>query len=316
MTIHHIHRLHHVNRFIKGLALACFAVGTNLPAEVTKVEEPFRGVSFEDLRRIQAALPAEAPAKPSQSRKLMIFDRNVSYGGHKSIPHASLAFILMGAKTGAFEAVVETEPSAFEKVNLEQYDAIFFNNTVGNLFQDEDLRQNLANFVENGGGLMAVHASSTAFTFWPGQKEDWPLFGEILGARGASHRINTEEVVVKLEDPDHPVLAAFDGKSFTFKDEFFRFKDPYSRERVRVLLSFDTERTDMNQGRAYGDVVREDGDYPVAWVRQHGEGRVFYSTIAHNPYVFWDATMLEFYLAATQFVLGDLPGSTTPSAQR
>jgi hypothetical protein len=30
--------------------------------------------------------------------------------------------------------------------------------------------------------------------------------------------------------------------------------------------------------------------------------------------VFWDPTMLQFYLAATQFVLGDLPGSTAPSA--
>jgi type 1 glutamine amidotransferase len=40
---------------------------------------------------------------------------------------------------------------------------------------------------------------------------------------------------------------------------------------------------------------------------------VFYCTIAHNPSVFWDAKMLEFYLAATQFALGDLPASTAPS---
>lgn len=135
-------------------------------------------------------------------------------------------------------------------------------------------------------------------------------------ARGASHRISTDEVVVKVEDPEHPVVEAFDGKSFTFRDEFFRFKEPYSRENIRVLLSFDTEKTDMNQGQAFGNCMRQDGDYPVAWVRQHGEGRVFYCTIAHNPYVFWDPTMLKFYLAATQFVLGDLPGSTAPSGKK
>ena len=196
-----------------------------------------------------------------------------------------------------------------------RYDAVFFNNTVGNLFQDAQLRQNLADFVVRGGGLMGVHATTTAFTFWPGAHEDWPLFGEMLGARGASHRINTEEVVVKLEDPQHPVTACFGGRSFTFRDEFFRFTEPYSREKVRVLLSIDTAKTDMQQGRAYGNCVRADNDYPVAWVRQHGRGRVFYCTIAHNPYVFWDPKMLEFYLAAAQFVLGDLPGATQPSVK-
>lgn len=275
----------------------------------------FRGVTPEGLRKVLAALPETAPARPAKARKLLIFDRNVGYGGHRSVPYANLAFTLMGEKTGAFEVVVETEPSAFEKSHLMQFDAVFFNNNVGNLFQDPQLRQNIAVFVTNGGGMMGVHATTAAFTFWPGAREDWPLFGEMLGARGASHRINTERVTMKLEDPDHPVLAAFQGKRFTFEDEYMRFKDPYSRERVRVLLSFDQERTDMEQGRAYGDVIREDGDYPIAWVRQHGKGRVFYCTIAHNPYVFWDPTLLEFYLAATQFIMGDLDGPTTPSAK-
>ena len=50
-------------------------------------------------------------------------------------------------------------------------------------------------------------------------------------------------------------------------------------------------------------------------MRNYGRGRTFYCTIAHNPYVFWDPKMLPFYLAAAQFVLGDLPAPTIPSAQ-
>lgn len=302
-----------LDRLLTVLLLTCFFTTADLYAQEADTDGPFRGVTQEERELIKAAIPTEAPARPQQPRKLMIFDRNVNYGGHKSIAHANLAFTLMGQQTGAFETVVETEPSAFESKNLQQYDAVFFNNNVGNLFTDPQLRQNLADFVEQGGGLMGVHGTTAAFTDWPGAHEDWPLFGKMIGARGATHRINTEEVVIKVEDPDHPVVSVFNGESFTFRDEFFRFVDPYSRKHVRVLLSFDTDRTDMNQGRAFGNVVREDGDYPIAWVRQHGKGNIFYSTIAHNPYVFWDKNMLQFYLAATQFVLGDLKGSTIPS---
>jgi sugar phosphate isomerase/epimerase len=107
----------------------------------------------------------------------------------------------------------------------------------------------------------------------------------------------------------------FDPAGFEYRDEFFRVHEPYSRHRLRVLLSIDTARTDLNQGAARGACVRADNDYALAWVRACGRGRVFYSTIAHNPYVFWDPRMLEFYLAAAQFALGDLPAPTVPSAR-
>jgi type 1 glutamine amidotransferase/sugar phosphate isomerase/epimerase len=272
-------------------------------------------VSNEQRQRIEAAIPSKAFVSPHKNRKLLIFDLNVGYGGHASIPTANLAFTLMGKKTGAFETVISKDPSVFERENLKQFDAVFLNNTVGNLFEDEKLRQSLLEFVYGGGGLMGVHGTTVAFTFWPGAKEDWPEFGIMLGARGANHRINNEHVFIKLDDPDHPVNRPFGGKGYDYRDEFFRVHEAYSRDRVRVLQSIDTEKTDMNQGTAYGNVIREDNDYAVAWVRQYGRGRVFYCTIAHNPYVFWDPKMLEFYLAATQFALGDLKAPTIPSAK-
>ncbi|MHC4353977.1 MAG: ThuA domain-containing protein, partial [Planctomycetota bacterium] len=266
-----------------------------------------------ERRRVEAAIPSRAPSRPRKRRRLLIFELNVGYGGHRSIPTASLAFTLMGKKTGAFETVISRDPSVFEPESLRQFDAVFLNNTVGNLFTDPALRQSLLEFVYGGGGLMGVHGTSVAFTQWPGAREDWPEFGIMLGARGASHRDSDEHVIIKLDDPDHPVNRPFGGRSYDYRDEFFRIHGPYSRDRVRVIQSIDTEKTDMNQGTARGNCVRDDNDYAVAWVRQYGRGRVFYCTFAHNPYVFWDPKMLEFYLAATQFALGDLPGPTIPS---
>ena len=268
-----------------------------------------------EQEKIEAALPAKAPATPRKKRRLLIFDLNVGYGGHPSARTANLAFTLMGRKTGAYETVVSRDPAVFKPESLKTFDAVFFNNTVGNLFEDTALRQSLLEFVYAGGGLMGVHGTSVAFTRWPeGAKEDWPEFGFMLGTRGAYHYANTEHVFMKLDDPDHPVTRCFGGQTFDFRDEFFRPQHPYSRLRNRVLLSIDTEKTDFS---AYPQDRRRraDNDYAVAWVRHYGRGRVFYCTIAHNPYVFWDARMLEFYLGAVQFALGDLPGPTVPSAR-
>lgn len=272
-------------------------------------------VSDADRQKVEAALPRRAFAKPRKPRKLLIFDLNVNYGGHGSIRTANLAFTLMGQKTGAFETVVSHDPAVFQHASLRQFDAVFFNNTVGNCFTDPELRQNLLEFVYGGGGLMGVHGTSVGFTQWPGAKEDWPEFGLMIGARGANHRANTEHVFIKLDDPTHPLLQAFGGQGFDYRDEFFRVHDPYSRHRLRVLLSIDTEKTDLKQGPGYGKLERTDNDFALAWVRNYGRGRTFYCTIAHNPYVFWDAKMLQFYLAAAQFVLGDMPAPTIPSAK-
>jgi type 1 glutamine amidotransferase/sugar phosphate isomerase/epimerase len=287
------------------LALACLHPPSTL-AQV--VPEPER-------QKVEAALPAQAPVRPAKPRKLLIFDLNVGYGGHRSIPTANLAFTLMGQKTGAFETTVSRDPNVFQHESLRQFDAVFFNNTVGNCFTNAELRQNLVDFVYAGGGLMGVHGTTVGFTKWPGAIEDWPEFGLMIGARGANHRASDEHVFIRLDDPSHPLNRAFGGNGFDYRDEFFRVGDPYSRHHVRVLMSIDTEKTDLKQGPALGRVERADNDFALAWVRNYGRGRTFYCTIAHNPYVFWDTKMLQFYLAAAQFVLGDLSAPTIPSAR-
>jgi type 1 glutamine amidotransferase len=269
-----------------------------------------------ETARIEQAIPRKAPAQPAKPRRLLIFDLNVNYGGHGSIPFANHAFARMGQVTGAFATEVSHDPEVFRPDHLARFDAVFLNNNVGNLFTDPELRDSLAEFVWRGGGLMGVHGTTVAFTQWPGAIEDWPEFALMIGARGANHRENKEHVFIKLDDPDHPVNAVFGGQGWDYRDEFFRVHEPYSRDRLRVLFSIDTTKTDLQQGRGFGQLERADNDFALAWVKPHGRGRVFYCTIAHHPEVFQDPRMLEFYLAATQFVLGDLEGSVRPSNPR
>jgi len=269
-----------------------------------------REVSPEDRTKIEAALPAKALARPKKPRKILVFDRQGiyngrQYGGHASIPHANLAAQLMGEKTGAFTATLSSEPGAISAANLQQYDAVYLNNTVGDVFDTPEMRAAVIAFVANGGGVVGNHGTSVA-------SPQWTEFGEILGATGASHREPTEKATINIEDPTNPLMRAFDGKPFEYVDEFYRLGPPYSRDKVRVLLSIDPIVTDMMQGRCFGQCLRDDNDYPVAWIRQHGKARVFYTSLGHNPDVFWDPRMLTMFLAGIQYALGDLDADATP----
>lgn len=134
------------------------------------VEVPVRATSAKfsvtdaPRQQIEAALPDRAPAAAKRPRKLLIFCLNVGYGGHPSIAHANVALTLAGRKTDAFETVICDDPEVFRPESLRRFDAVFFNNTVGNLFTDPELRQSLADFVYGGGGSMGVHGTTVAFT--------------------------------------------------------------------------------------------------------------------------------------------------------
>jgi len=56
--------------------------------------------------------------------------------------------------------------------------------------------------------------------------------------------------------------------------------------------------------------LRPDGDYPIAWIKSYGAGRVFYSALGHDIFTYTDAQYLQFLADATQFVLGDIKAET------
>ncbi len=227
---------------ISGLAQQAPAPETLAPAQ--KKQAGRRTVTAEERQKVESALPARAPAKPHKPRKLLVVDYR---GGHPSVPCADLAVELMGAKTGAYQAIISHDTSLLSADQLKEFDAVYLNNTVGDIFPPE-LREGFAAYIRNGGGLVANHGSSVA-------SPDWPEFAEILGARGAAHRAADEKIFVKVNDPSNPINAVFGGKGFEFTEEIFRFTVIPPRGKVHTLLSIDVAKTDMNQGRCTSNCV-------------------------------------------------------------
>jgi len=154
--------------------------------------------------------------------------------------------------------------------------------------------ENISQYVAQGGGLVGIHAATDN------------KLGEVFGGFFCGHPWS-ERVGIMIDDPDHVLCKVFEGKNFMVHDEIYQFDRIYSREKLRVLLSLDMAKT-KDKGR------REDGDNAVAWVKQHGQGRIFYCSLGHNRRIFQNAKLLRFYLDGIQFALGDLSADMTPSA--
>lgn len=256
-----------------------------------------------DLARIHQAAPSQAPAKPTKPRSLLVFTLAKGYI-HDATPWGVEALRAIGEKTGAFSVVASDDPGVFERSRLERFDAVCFLNTCYTPFTDETFKANLMGFVKSGKGYVGIHCSAHTFL-------DWPAFGQMQGAYSTNHPW-IGPVTARVEEPEHPLMKCFSGPSFAVSDEIYQFGPPYSRSDLRVLMSLDTQQTDMNKK----DIYRTDGDFALVWVRRFGEGRVFFSAFGHEKAIFWNSTILRHYLAGIQFALGDLAADATSNPSR
>jgi len=121
------------------------------------------------VQAMLAALPATAPAKPKQPRKVLVLAKAAGFV-HSSIPLAARTIEEMGKKTGAWSTTITYDPADITEANLKQYDAIFLASTTG-AFLDEPSdaavtaarRKALLDFVRSGKGLAGIHAASDSY---------------------------------------------------------------------------------------------------------------------------------------------------------
>ena len=85
----------------------------------------------------------------------------------------------------------------------------------------------------------------------------------------------------------------------------------YSREKMRVVLRLDVSKMPPNSG-----VHRTDGDFPLAWAKMYGKGRVFYSSLGHAQSTWDNPDVSRMYLEAIKWSLGLTDADVTPRPYR
>ena len=256
---------------------------------------------------IAALAAAQRPAPP----KHVLAWADVRNGyQHDSISHAVATIERLGRESGAYDTFIRTDSQLitrreitfkigtgiatgeqFLARNLNYFDAIFFFG-VREIELSPDQRADLLSFVrDDGKGFVAAHSAATAFF-------SWPEFGDMLGGRFDEHPWGIAEGTVVVDDPKFPAMRHFPPR-VVVRDELYQIKD-FSRDKIHVLAHLDASRLDLRQPLVH----RTDGDFPVAWSKSYGKGRVFYSILGHGADD-WDNPLLQqMYFQAIRWSLG------------
>jgi uncharacterized protein len=278
---------------------------TPAKGETPTAEE--RQARAEDMRkRILAALPTQAFAKPKKARKLLVIE-SLHGMSHDTIPHTNVMLERFGALTGAYTTEFSNDLANLHYPKIKAYDAIFLNSIVGEAFAEPAVREGLLRFVAEGGGIAGIHGT-------PWASRNWPAFADLIGSMDAPHRI--EKGVMHVADASSPLVAPLGGTDLPFQEEFYRFYIEGARRLrasdVRVLLTVRLDDPAI-EPRPWTGYTRPDHVYPVSWIRRYQKGRVFYTSIGHMPETFTTPSLVGHILAGVQYALGDLDADASPN---
>lgn len=185
--------------------------------------------------------------------------------GHASQHHNSYEYAPILQREWTREGIHITyteDPDDLNKETLELYDGLMLYANHDSITPDQETA--LLDFVKNGKGFIPVHSASFCF-------RNSDEFVKMTGGQFLEHGADT--FTAQIIDPDHPSMEGL--TPFTTWDETY-IHDKISDD-IHVLME------------------RVDGDHrePYTWVKNYGEGRVFYTALGHDHQTWNQPEFLE-----------------------
>ncbi|PNP86527.1 hypothetical protein FNYG_00229 [Fusarium nygamai] len=188
-------------------------------------------------------------------------------------------------------SVSATEDSA-ELFSLSDYDVVALGHNTGDYLTEEEVTS-LLSFVENGGGVVGIHAATSGLKT---NARYTKILGEIfnghpppqwmtLAVENPDHYINEHESLpgsdsAPQEAPACPVKTeALSARQFPWFDEVYTFRSHPRIEGRTILLS-------VQEGA-------ESAGFPLSWTQMVGKGRVYYTALGHFDEAYKDTWFME-----------------------
>jgi type 1 glutamine amidotransferase len=218
---------------------------------------------------------------------------------------SEVALTQLGQQSGKFEVDCTQDVAAdFTKENLQNYDIVAFYTTGDLPIAEADKDYFFKEWLpKKGHGVLGFHSAADTF-------HEYEPYWDMIGGTFISHPWNSRNTVTFTNhEPDNPLVKSF-GPEFVIQDEIYmyRHKQP---EKFRVLMSLDYSKSPTNN-----EVPTEFGYHvPLCWIRQVGEGKVYFNNLGHNEVSWTNQAYLDSIASAIEWIKGVVEVDATPNPE-
>lgn len=247
---------------------------------------------------------------------LLVYSRTAGYR-HASIPTAQDTIQDLG-----YNVTLSEDPAMFDNTtSLEQYEAIIFLSTSGEILDTPQQKYNLEQFLLDGGGMIGFHTAT-------GSLYTTPFYGQAFGAWFAYHPEFQQATFEPLNDT-HPSTRMLPDE-WTFEEEVYNFdRSPLHTQNTELLLT--VERDSYDDPNKDNADVQQGMPHPICWCRDGGvdlgggdgtngqnpdeggiveygtfimPGRMWYTALGHSSDIWQDDTFKQHVKGGIDWVLG------------
>lgn len=219
----------------------------------------------------------------SAQKQFRVLIVTTTRGWHHESLHAGVLAIQQLAAHNSFDAVLWENPGGFTDKYLEQFQAVIFLNTTGDIF-DTAQQKVMERFIQSGKGYVGIHSASDT-------EYDWDWYTKLVGRMFHIHP-TVQTAKMKVLDPKFPGIQGFaDGKLWT--EEWYEF-GPEKVSDLHYILGVD--ETTYNPKVDWGARGKGEGMgalHPLAWYHNYDGGRAFYTELGHLPTNFSEPALLN-----------------------
>jgi type 1 glutamine amidotransferase len=221
-------------------------------------------------------------------------------------------------KEQRWDLVSTKDGEIFTPENIAAFDAFLFY-TTGDLTAPEatdgskpmskEGKKALLDAIRDGKGFVGFHCASDTFHSPGDQAESQPVgerdpYIKMLGGEFVVHGAQ-QTTTMTVADPKFPGADSL-GRSFQKHEEWYSLKN--FADDLHVIL--------VNETEEMHDKCYERPPYPATWIRKHGKGRVFYTSMGHREDVWTSPEFHSLVIGGISWAVGDADADATPNIKK
>ena len=208
---------------------------------------------------------------------------------HDNISASIDMFFKMG-RNEQFTVDTTTNSTVFSSPALKQYDAVVFSNTNDKVFDEQEEKEGLIQYVRSGKGFMGVHSAATT-------ENEWEWFKQLIGCAFDFHP-PFQAFTVRVVDNSHPSTSD-SPMLWTVKDELYVMKE--LNPTIRILMVSDFSDPDfispIPMPNTFGKI------FPCVWCNTFDGGRQWYTALGHDKNDYTNPVFFNHILGGLKWII-------------